>query len=169
MAVGYKTIIINPDGEIRPGNGTSFAGPGVAGMVACLMQAHPERSNMEIINAVRQSADRYLMPDVKGGYGYGIPDACKAHDILTDMDTNLGKKGKVEKANYTLKKGKKKVCLKPEGGKKQVASVKLLDDTGILVKETAKPKIKLKGLEAGLYVIQMKLKSGETIVENIKK
>jgi hypothetical protein len=139
-------------------------------MVACLMQAHPNRSNMEIINAVRQSADRYLNPDVKGGYGYGIPDACEAHDILTDMDQNLVKTGKVEKETYSYKKGKNKVCFKPKAGKKQVSSVKLFDDTGLLVKEMPKlKKIKIKGLESGLYIVHIELKSGDTIVENFKK
>jgi len=41
-------------------------------MVACLWQANPQKSNMEIIDAIQKSGSQYASPDEK--LGYGIPD-----------------------------------------------------------------------------------------------
>jgi len=41
-------------------------------MVACLWQAVPGKTNLEIINAVRRSSSRSFAPD--NTIGYGIPD-----------------------------------------------------------------------------------------------
>jgi serine protease AprX len=71
---------INNQANLRTGNGTSFSGPLVAGMVACLKQAWPDVTNQQIFDAVIQSADRYNNPDT--AYGYGIPDVIKADSLL---------------------------------------------------------------------------------------
>jgi serine protease AprX len=72
MAKGLAATYANPDGTFATGNGTSFATPIMAGTVACLWQAAPNRTNAEILQIVKQSADRYNNPDAQ--YGYGIPD-----------------------------------------------------------------------------------------------
>ncbi len=54
--------------------------PNLAGLVACLWQAFPEFTNMEIIDAVQRSADRYNNPDER--FGNGIPNFRIASDIL---------------------------------------------------------------------------------------
>ncbi len=169
MAVGFQTIVVDPDGKIRPGNGTSFAAPCIAGMVACLKQAHPNRSNMEIITAVRQSSDRYLNPDIKGGYGFGVPDACKADEILTEMDDTFGKSGVVdqEKLSYEIKKNK--LFLTPKFESNDFVSMQLFDAAEQMIAESSKfrKKIKLKRLKKGNYILKIKLKSGEVSVNNI--
>ncbi len=71
-SIGWNTFLINSNGGVSQGNGTSFSNPNIAGLVACLWQAFPEFSNIEIINAVRQSADRFTSPDDR--VGYGIPN-----------------------------------------------------------------------------------------------
>ncbi len=72
VAVGYKTMIQNPDNTFGWGNGTSFSAPVIAGLTACLWQACPGKSNMEIISAIQQYSSQYTMPDsIKG---FGIPD-----------------------------------------------------------------------------------------------
>ena len=80
MALGVRNTIYTPEGNLRTGSGTSFSGPVIAGAVACLMQAHPNRSAREIMDAVIQSADRYQNPD--SAYGFGIPDMVKADSLL---------------------------------------------------------------------------------------
>jgi hypothetical protein len=72
MAMGVADVISDTTGTITTGSGTSFAGPVMAGMVTCLWQALPDKTNQEIIDLVRQSADRYNNPNVQ--YGYGIPN-----------------------------------------------------------------------------------------------
>ena len=61
-------------------NGTSFASPVLAGLVTCLWQAHPTKSNMEIINAVIQSATLYNNPNDHAGYG--LANFYKADSLL---------------------------------------------------------------------------------------
>jgi len=72
MAQGSPGVIANSTGQITTANGTSVSSPIVAGLVACLWQALPNKTNAEILQLVRQSADRYNNPNVQ--YGYGIPD-----------------------------------------------------------------------------------------------
>lgn len=66
--------------RVTAGSGTSFSAPIVAGLVACLWQAFPEKTNREIIEAIKKSAHQYDSPDYK--LGYGIPDFARAFSIL---------------------------------------------------------------------------------------
>ncbi|MEL1254445.1 S8 family serine peptidase [Flavobacterium sp. DGU38] len=72
MAQGETVVISDTSGNIGTSQGTSFSCPIMAGMIACLWQAFPEKTNQEIRNMVMQSSDKYLTPD--NNYGYGIPN-----------------------------------------------------------------------------------------------
>jgi serine protease AprX len=50
--MGQVAAYAAQDGTIRRGNGTSFSAPVLSGMAACLWQAFPERTNMEIFRAI---------------------------------------------------------------------------------------------------------------------
>ncbi|MCQ2286311.1 MAG: S8 family peptidase [Bacteroidales bacterium] len=76
-SVGWDTYIAGYDGIIRPGSGTSFASPVLAGMVACLRQALPQMSAMDIVRIVRQAGHQNNNPDTV--MGYGIPNIYKAY------------------------------------------------------------------------------------------
>jgi serine protease AprX len=79
-AMGVKTFGVNAAGLLAGSNGTSFSAPIITGLSACLWQANPEAGAMDILKAIRESADRYLHPDSL--YGYGIPDFLMAHNML---------------------------------------------------------------------------------------
>jgi subtilisin family serine protease len=79
-AKGLGTIVSYGDGSNGPGNGTSFACPVLAGAAACLWQAHPGKSNMEVFRAIEQSASYYNMPG--DSLGYGIPNFILADLLL---------------------------------------------------------------------------------------
>lgn len=79
-AVGKDTYVGSQRSITLRANGTSFASPLLAGMVACLRQAFPERSNYDIMNAVRMSGSQALQPD--SALGYGITDFMKAYNLL---------------------------------------------------------------------------------------
>ena len=72
MAMGEETAYQYSTGNIQTGNGTSYSTPLLAGLIACLWQAHPDKENMEIIDMVKRSACHFNEPDSL--YGYGIPD-----------------------------------------------------------------------------------------------
>ena len=80
-ATGVLAVVANTgNGLPSYGFGTSFACPNMAGVTTCLWQAFPEASNMDIINTLELSANKYSNPDNRTGYG--IPDAKKAFVIL---------------------------------------------------------------------------------------
>lgn len=84
-AQGQQATIISGSGQIVTGNGTSFSGPIMAGMVACLWQIHKDSlTNMDIFHAIEASAHKFQSPD--GYYGYGIPNFAKANLILSGIN-----------------------------------------------------------------------------------
>lgn len=79
-SVGEGTAISSVTGPVVTGDGTSFATPNLAGLVACLWQAFPEFTNMEIIEAIKKNSSIYSTPDNR--IGYGIPNFQKTFDSL---------------------------------------------------------------------------------------
>jgi|GEM_PF-411963 len=86
-AIGVSAVVAGTNsGQPVLGNGTSFATPIMAGIVTCLWQAFPEIKNMDIIQGLRQSGDRFTTPDDRSGYG--IPDVKKAFvDFIKQLHT----------------------------------------------------------------------------------
>ncbi len=72
VAQGQQSVLSSTTGNITTASGTSFSGPITAGMVACLWQALPNKTNTEIIQLVKESASIYNNPTSE--LGYGIPD-----------------------------------------------------------------------------------------------
>ncbi|PZR24274.1 MAG: peptidase S8 [Flavobacterium psychrophilum] len=72
MARGYQATVTTPEGNMGVSSGTSFSSPITAGLVACLWQALPDKTNAELRRLIKESADRYNTPDNQ--YGYGVPD-----------------------------------------------------------------------------------------------
>lgn len=72
MALGQHVIVSDEKGNSILLNGSSFSAPIISGMLACLWQAFPDKTNQEIRELLLQSANKYPAPDNE--YGYGIPD-----------------------------------------------------------------------------------------------
>ncbi|MDB5278494.1 MAG: family serine peptidase [Ferruginibacter sp.] len=80
-AVGVRAVIADANsGNPAYGSGTSFACPIMAGITTCLWQAFPEVSNMQIIDALGRSADKFTTPNDRTGYG--VPDVKNAFVML---------------------------------------------------------------------------------------
>ena len=75
MAVGALTAYQNSSGDIAFGFGTSYSTPLLAGLIACVWQANPDKGNIEIIEMIKKTATHYTAPNAF--YGYGIPDFSK--------------------------------------------------------------------------------------------
>ena len=78
-ALGSPASLISGRGSVIRDMGTSFSTPIVAGLVACLWQALPNKTALEIINLVRQTSSQSQEPD--NIYGYGIPNFWRAYMI----------------------------------------------------------------------------------------
>lgn len=82
MAQGSSSAIVNYISGVPVGaSGTSFSSPIMAGVVACLWEAFPNKTASEIIEVVKMSGDRATDPD--NDYGYGIPNFEDAYTRLT--------------------------------------------------------------------------------------
>ncbi len=79
-AVGLNTFVANVAGVTGISQGTSFSAPLMAGMITCLWQAFPNKSNYQIMDAVRQSGSQFAAPD--SALGYGVTDFLKAYNLL---------------------------------------------------------------------------------------
>lgn len=82
-APGYGVKISTNFGRLYTGNGTSYACPIVAGLSACLLQAHPDADPALMIRAIENSADKRLHPD--SALGNGVPDFMVANLMLTPL------------------------------------------------------------------------------------
>lgn len=71
VALGSSAYLIDDSGNITTGSGTSFSAPQIGALAAGIWQAYPDYSNLEVIEAMRMSADNVDSPDNE--YGYGIP------------------------------------------------------------------------------------------------
>ena len=163
-AQGENTCIANSSG-IFTGNGTSFASPTMAGMVACLWQGNPTKTNMQIINAIKQSASQYAVPDSL--LGYGIPDFCVADQILKG---NVGINSLTNNIITTL-------C----GSTDCVLSVNLYDVSGrmVLSGETKSSQnnttdkiirsLDLSSLSTGMYVVKISSLNGNVYTKKLVK
>lgn len=85
-AMGVGTAVVDAGGNVVNGNGTSFSCPIIAGMSACLWQAFPTLTNMQIREAIIKSASKYYNPDTL--IGYGIPNFSAAYTILNSIYEN---------------------------------------------------------------------------------
>lgn len=89
MAMGVSAVVATPAGSITTVNGTSLSSPIICGLAACLWQALPQLINGQLVQLIKQSADRYTNPD--NFYGYGIPDFAQAL-LRTDEPQLQGEK-----------------------------------------------------------------------------
>ncbi|WP_066226184.1 S8 family serine peptidase [Formosa haliotis] len=75
-AQGLGTAVVSKTNTIQKLNGTSFSSPIMAGAMACLWQAFPDLTNLELMELVRAAGSQYRTPD--NLLGYGIPNFATA-------------------------------------------------------------------------------------------
>lgn len=72
LAAYGHTIVASPT-ALTETQGTSFSTPLISGFAACVMQLHPEWTNMQVLEAMEASGSLYPYYDY--AHGYGIPQA----------------------------------------------------------------------------------------------
>ena len=87
MAQGSLAVVSDVSGNIGVSSGTSFSCPIMAGMIACLWQAFPNKTNQEIRQMILQSSDKFSNPD--NNYGYGIPNFSSALGMESFKNTDF--------------------------------------------------------------------------------
>lgn len=79
-AMGVASAVLAPNGAAVRGNGTSYACPELAGLVAGFWQAHPALSAQQVIAALTAGASQASNPD--NTQGYGVVDFVAAYNRL---------------------------------------------------------------------------------------
>ncbi len=167
-ATGSGTTIIDPwEGNVSYGSGTSFSSPITAGMAACLWQSHPNANNMEILQAMRESADKYDNPD--NAYGYGIPDFEMAMGLLTKIpETAFAGTNFIVYPNPI----RQNLYISTSDTGVRMSSYSIFDLSGRLVyaaekqinlRPLAPVQLKLQKLEPGMYFIRLLTNKGKYV------
>ncbi len=155
MAQGSPAVVSNAFGVIGTASGTSFSAPVTTGLVACLWQALPEKTNAEIVQLIKESAHLYSTPNDQ--YGYGIPDFASALESALTVDPLTNNEFLLfpNPANERLS------LLMPEGFK--TAEILFFNSLGQLVLQhnfSANTSIAIGNLNPGVYFYH--LTSGST-------
>ncbi len=169
MAMGQNTALANGNNNFTYGSGTSFSSPVMAGMSACLWQAHPYFSNFEIKDAIMMSGDKAVAPDVQ--YGYGIPDFVLANSFLTSIDTGTQK-------DVTLLKISPNPFHHVNGiwfPTQESLVIRIFDSKGVIVKELSLSNPQqgvvrdaLNGLSSGFYSVDVRSENARQLIKLVK-
>jgi hypothetical protein len=161
-ARGYQTVVATPTYRVDSVNGTSFSSPVMAGMVTSLWQAFPNKTNMEIKNAVEQSGDLATNPN--NYLGYGIPDMIKAYQILSNSSVVLNENNQTIAVSNPFTDY---FDILLQGKKDDVVEIKISNILGKTLKTIKAPvkggelnRYRLNNLEtypAGSYIISVKV------------
>jgi len=88
-ATGTSSALVSTNGSTTYGNGTSFATPIMAGMMACLLQKYKASNQVlnitSLLNSVFRTGSLYANPTAQ--MGYGIPDFQKAEQNLSLLNS----------------------------------------------------------------------------------
>jgi Subtilisin-like serine proteases len=84
VGMGVAASMIDENGEVVQGNGTSYVVPQIAGFSACLWQAFPYLSAADLKNVICETSSNHLAPD--NLMGYGIPNFEMSFRTLKSKD-----------------------------------------------------------------------------------
>lgn len=160
-AMGQDVYVAMPSGGIGKGSGTSFSSPLIAGLAACLWQANPGSTNMQLFNAIQQSASQFANPDSL--LGYGIPDFCFA-DILLSQREHVTSDTKNIDVYPNPSPGKFTVL-----SKHVVTNIKAYNVFGRMIHSSSESTIELSAQPSGVYLLMVETDAGTFSGKVIRK
>ncbi|MCF6349596.1 MAG: S8 family serine peptidase [Flavobacteriaceae bacterium] len=147
LAKGLNTTIVNSSGSITTANGTSFSSPIMAGAIASFWQAYPNKTNFEIMQAIRESAHLYNNPTDQEGFG--IPNLENAFNAVANVNDN-------ELASLTLYPNPSKDKIHLNGiNDENTRNIQIFNTLGelILSKKMNTTSFSVKDLNDGVYLV----------------
>ena len=161
-AMGYQTTLQRSDGSIGMASGTSFSSPVLAGMAASLWQAYPEKTAVEIKDALERSGHLYNSPDSL--QGYGVPNMRIASTLLDPVSVEIAEQNN----NWTIYPNpvRNRIVLQSATDLQlNKLLIKLYSLDGSVVQSWQKPAAhsvvlnNLENIEAGIYLLLIQTKS----------
>jgi serine protease AprX len=174
---GSQTAIIDPNGSVSRGSGTSFSSPVLAGLAAGFWQANPTLKATQVKAFLMQSASQASTPD--NLIGYGIPNFRRAYNLANPgAPLSIASAGPADRSVPELfpnpMPGASFGLRLPQRLIGQDLTIAVSDATGKLVREqtlraTADSDVLVIQLDqdgkasvpAGLYICQIRATSGE--------
>jgi subtilisin family serine protease len=155
MAMGTTAVVMDSNGQTTRRNGTSYATPILAGLGACLWQALPDLTALDVVALLRETAHAFSQPDSL--MGYGIADVYKAY---THSQTGLKPIGTDDAAGFSIHPRDNRLYLNPDQSPHR--SRLLLDIySGVGVKwlsvSTAASSIDVAFLPRGVYIARLQM------------
>lgn len=143
-------------------SGTSFSGPLVTGLATAFWQAHPELSNIQVMQALRNSGTISTSPNNQ--LGYGIPSFMRAHRLLTSLEKHITEQG-ISISPTLYDNQPITVRANPENIGQKV-NIRLINADGKLITEEEimlanlenKLSVNVAILAKGMYMVQVKLR-----------
>lgn len=168
MAQGQDAAVVSQFGNITTSNGTSFSSPIMAGAVASLWSAVPDLTNDVVMQAIRESADRFNNPTDE--YGYGVPDFGAALDALL----LIGIEEQMLENNFALYPNPVTTTINISFPKNaEQAEFALYNVLGERILQTnisnMKNSVDVSGLSSGMYIASITSNSKTTSYKIIKK
>lgn len=160
-ATGWGTVLVNLNGDVVTGNGTSYSSPIIAGLTACYLQYCKEQLPQSYsVDMIRQqiinSTDRLNSPDNQ--YGYGIPDF--KHVLQQTATNNSNKLHAVTpvKLKY-LSETKEMRIIKQPAFENQALLLQIITSTGKIIHRQLlndmEDAVNINHLPAGFYLAQL--------------
>lgn len=79
-AQGVQAYVASPSGNIQSATGTSYATPVLAGLSACLLQAAPGMTPLQLRSLIESVSDSFASPTYR--VGNGVPDFRRAYETV---------------------------------------------------------------------------------------
>ena len=165
-SVGWNTWYSSTDGSIYQGNGTSFSGPVIAGLSACLWQSLPHLNAIEIMEVIRQHGHIYNNPD--NDFGYGIPDYFQAFldnissvsEFSTPMDVLVFPNPTEDQITF-------------QSMNEEILSIQIVDLSGKILYHNSdkqfKNTISVSFLSSGIYFAHLKTATSKGTIKFVKR
>lgn len=167
LAHGQSVFILDHvSGNPKTSNGTSFSSPVMAGVIACFWQAFPNLTNMQIMQRIRESADRYTLPDPQ--HGYGIPNFELAYTTVLNLDERQS----VQRLTIYPNPVEDSFTLAYSGNDLHKLSVQIYNSIGMKVYEEPSLNstiVDISKLAVGIYVLKIKRGTDQKEIKLIKK
>lgn len=166
LAQGQNVFVLDHNtGAPVTSNGTSFSSPIMAGVVACFWQAFPNLTNTQIMQKIRESADRYNNPTAQ--YGYGIPNFQNAYNVLA-----LDRQDFIKDTFVFPNPVSNQFTIQTSVKDLQELQIQIYTIIGkkVFEKKGLNSKtIDISNLKNGIYILQLKNKDQQKTVKLIKK
>ncbi|ALM06670.1 hypothetical protein SB49_01755 [Sediminicola sp. YIK13] len=172
MAMGRNAAVVDENNAVVRNNGTSFSSPIMAGAIASFWGALPDKTNLEIMQLVRESSSMYQNPNTQ--MGYGIPNFELAM-TLNGVEGQNGVENEGEQTlDYILFPNPMETNVQiqlPQGS--TTAILRLYDIYGkrILEKQITETdnKISVEQLSQAMYIVQLEMEGISKEYKLIKK